>query len=71
MKLFKKRKVKSTSVTYTVPKMSYVREKDKVLLLVKLKLAEKLNPTFDIKQKGKDVVITATIEKIEEQDNEQ
>lgn len=66
MKKFNKRKLKSTSVTYKVPKMSYVREKDKVLLLVKLKLAEKLNPTFDIKQVGKEVVITATIERVEE-----
>ena len=66
MKLFNKRKVKSTSVTYTVPRNTYIKEKDKTLLLVKLKLAEKLNPTFDIKQKGKDVIITATIERVED-----
>ena len=65
MKLFNKRKIKSTSVTYTVPRDTYIKEKDKTLLLVKLKLAEELNPIFDIQQTGKDVVITATIERVE------
>lgn len=60
-----KRKLKTTTVTCTVPKASYKKEKDKVLMAVKLNLLQQLKPIIEVKEIGNDVVITATIERME------